>query len=104
MNDFVLAVCISLVIYLVFNFVRYVINNVIDINITDLFELKRKKNWLISIDKEIEKYNKIANKINKLNKELNIQSYVIDQFIERYNGIYPDDEVAIRIIDEEEIK
>lgn len=48
------------------------------------FELFCKKNWLRTIDKECDKYNKLKSKLNR-------QQYVVNALIERYKELYSED-------------
>lgn len=48
------------------------------------FELFCKKNWLRTIDKECDKYNKLKSKLNQ-------QQYVVNALIKRYKELYSED-------------
>lgn len=54
----------------------------------ELFELFCKKNWLKTIDKECDKYNKLNSKYNKLKSKLNRQQYIVDALLKKYNELY----------------
>lgn len=48
------------------------------------FELFCKKNWLRTIDKECDKYNKLKSKLNR-------QQYVMNALLKRYKELYGED-------------
>jgi hypothetical protein len=48
------------------------------------FELFCKKNWLKTIDKECDKYNKLKVKLNR-------QQYVVNALVKRYAELYGED-------------
>ncbi len=48
------------------------------------FELFCKNNWLRTIDKEYDKYNKLKSKLNR-------QQYVVNALIKRYKELYDED-------------
>ena len=48
------------------------------------FELFCKNNWLRTIDKECNKYNKLKSKLNR-------QQYVVNALIKRYKELYDED-------------
>lgn len=56
------------------------------------FELIVKQNWLKTIDREVDKY-------NKLKRKMDIQNHVVHKLVERYNELYPND-----MIDTKDIK
>lgn len=48
------------------------------------FELFCKKNWLRTIDRECNKYNKLKSKLNR-------QQYVVNALIKRYKELFGED-------------
>lgn len=52
--------------------------------IKQAFDFYARMNWLKTINKEVEKY-------NKLKKDLDIQAYIINKMVGRYKEIYGDD-------------
>lgn len=56
--------------------------------IKEWFELAAKRNWLKHIDREVDKY-------NKLNQKARVQAHVVHKLVERYNEIYPSDEIKL---------
>lgn len=54
----------------------------------EFFELWIRKRWLVFIDKEVRKR-------DKLNDHLKRQEYVIQCLIKRYNELYRDDPIKI---------
>ena len=64
--------------------------------INEAFELIVKEHWLKAINKEVDKYNRINQKRNKLGKKLNLQSKLINALIDRYNELYKDDPIKTK--------
>lgn len=48
------------------------------------FELFCKNNWLKTIDREYDKYNKLKSKLNR-------QQYVVNALVKRYKELYGED-------------
>lgn len=59
--------------------------------LSKLFELSVKKNWLNHINRAVDKY-------NKLNQKANVQAYVVRKLLDRYNELYPNDMIMIKIV------
>lgn len=51
--------------------------------IKETFEIMVKLRWLKTIDKEVDKYNKLNNKANR-------QAAVVNELVKKYNSIYGD--------------
>lgn len=56
--------------------------------IREWFELTAKKNWLKTIDRAVNKY-------NRLRQEATAQSYIVRKLLDKYNDLYPSDKIKI---------
>lgn len=52
------------------------------------FDLFVEQRWLKTIDKELNKFNRIKRERTKVDNELQKQQYILNMLIKRYNEIY----------------
>lgn len=58
--------------------------------IKEWLELTVKQNWMKTIDREVDKY-------NKLKRKMDVQNHVVHKLVEKYNELYPNDMIDTKV-------